>query len=90
MSAAATSRALSIRSIDQPLESKNNQTPVTAISEQSMQERLQQLAYTLWEKRGYPEGSPETDWAEAESQLQMQGNPAAESVVREIPKTASA
>ena len=29
-----------------------------------------QLAYALWERRGYPEGSAEADWFEAEKQLQ--------------------
>ncbi|HYI92135.1 MAG TPA: DUF2934 domain-containing protein [Bryobacteraceae bacterium] len=27
------------------------------------------LAYALWQQRGCPDGSPEIDWLEAESQL---------------------
>jgi len=31
--------------------------------------RIAQLAYTLWEQRGYPSGSAEADWVEAELRL---------------------
>jgi Protein of unknown function (DUF2934) len=30
------------------------------------------LAYLLWEERGRPEGTPETDWFRAEAVLQSQ------------------
>jgi hypothetical protein len=30
---------------------------------------IQRLAYGLWEKSGYPEGSEEADWREAEQRL---------------------
>ena len=32
-------------------------------------EQIAVLAYALWEARGCPEGSPETDWFEAEQEL---------------------
>lgn len=71
--AAAPSRALSVRSMDEVAtatpEIKTNHIPVEPATEQSLQEQLQQLAYSLWEQRGCPEGSPETDWTEAIRQL---------------------
>ncbi len=39
------------------------------VSEGSMQENLSKLAYSLWEERGCPDGSPEVDWLEAERRL---------------------
>jgi hypothetical protein len=30
------------------------------------------LAYQLWQRRGCPEGSPETDWLQAERELSSQ------------------
>ena len=44
----------------------------TSASELSLTTDTQQiaaLAFALWEARGCPEGSPETDWFEAEQQL---------------------
>jgi hypothetical protein len=35
----------------------------------STQEEIQQLAYNLWEQAGYPEGTHEQDWIEAERLL---------------------
>jgi len=32
-------------------------------------ERIAALAYALWEARGYPQGSPEVDWFQAEKEL---------------------
>ena len=32
-------------------------------------ERIAVLAYTLWEARGRPDGSPEVDWFQAEQEL---------------------
>lgn len=32
-------------------------------------EEIAALAYTLWQARGCPEGSPEIDWLQAEQQL---------------------
>lgn len=39
----------------------------SAISSSS--ESIAQLAYTLWQQRGCPIGSPEIDWLEAEQQV---------------------
>jgi hypothetical protein len=32
-------------------------------------QKIEQLAYSLWQDRGSPIGSPEQDWFEAEKQL---------------------
>jgi len=32
-------------------------------------EQVASLAYTLWQQRGCPEGSPEADWLQAEEEL---------------------
>jgi hypothetical protein len=37
--------------------------------QQISQDDIAQLAYALWQRRGCPEGSAETDWLEAEAQL---------------------
>lgn len=34
-----------------------------------MHEEIASLAYALWQRRGCPEGSAESDWFEAEQQL---------------------
>jgi hypothetical protein len=34
-----------------------------------VREQIAQLAYSLWERRGYPENSAESDWLEAEQQV---------------------
>jgi Protein of unknown function (DUF2934) len=39
------------------------------VSETSTEENLAKLAYGLWQERGCPYGSPETDWLEAERKL---------------------
>lgn len=31
--------------------------------------QIASLAYSLWQQRGYPEGTPETDWLRAEEEL---------------------
>lgn len=33
------------------------------------QDQISKLAYTLWQERGCPNGSPEVDWREAEEEL---------------------
>lgn len=38
---------------------------------------IELLAYTLWQQRGCPEGSPEQDWLEAKLLLQSAELPAA-------------
>jgi len=40
--------------------------PLTDFYHQDRHELVQTLAYQLWEKRGSPLGSPETDWFAAE------------------------
>lgn len=35
----------------------------------SVEDEVRQLANSLWKQRGSPEGSPESDWFEAEKQL---------------------
>ena len=32
-------------------------------------DQIASLAYTLWQQRGCPEGSPEADWLRAEEEL---------------------
>lgn len=38
--------------------------------DRSEQERIAQLAYSYWESRGCPLGSPEEDWLQAEREIQ--------------------
>jgi len=38
-------------------------------SESASEQKIAELAYSLWQERGSPFGSPETDWFEAERQL---------------------
>jgi hypothetical protein len=33
-------------------------------------DRIAQLAYELWQRRGCPEGSPDEDWEQAQIELQ--------------------
>jgi hypothetical protein len=35
----------------------------------SFKENIANLAYALWERRGFVHGSPDQDWREAEHQL---------------------
>ena len=52
-------------------------------------EAIASLAYSLWEHRGKPEGTPEVDWLEAEQVLQSRENGAGElpfSVVSTVDK----
>lgn len=44
-------------------------SPSEAQSQTHLQEQIAQLAYTLWQQRGCPEGSAELDWIEAEARL---------------------
>ena len=52
----------------------------------SQRARIAALAYGLWEKRGKPVGSPETDWHEAEKQLR--GEPTDANAVQSNPRPA--
>ena len=54
---------------EQPSASSN-----TSVQDTSS-ESIAQLAYTLWQQRGCPTGSSETDWLEAEQQLRRQSSP---------------
>lgn len=47
-------------------ESKRKNGAATAASER---DHVAELAYTLWESRGCPIGSPEEDWFKAEQEL---------------------
>jgi hypothetical protein len=38
-------------------------------SEAAAQNDIARLAYVLWQQHGYPEGSAEGDWVEAEQKL---------------------
>jgi hypothetical protein len=42
----------------------------------SIQERIALLAYSYWEQRGRPGGSPEEDWYRAEREILGQASPA--------------
>jgi hypothetical protein len=42
----------------------------------SIQERIALLAYSYWEQRGRPSGSPEEDWYRAEQEILGQASPA--------------
>jgi hypothetical protein len=42
----------------------------------SIQERIALLAYSYWEQRGRPGGSPEEDWYRAEQEILGQSSPA--------------
>jgi hypothetical protein len=35
----------------------------------SLREQIESLAYSLWQERGRPEGTPEEDWFRAEEEL---------------------
>ncbi|MGA8027956.1 MAG: DUF2934 domain-containing protein [Bryobacteraceae bacterium] len=48
-------------------------------------ERIRLLAYTLWQERGCPKGTPEIDWFRAESELRE-----ADSDVNEQPSIVTA
>ena len=37
-------------------------------------EAIARLAYTMWEARGCPHGSPEVDWLQAERELRSHAN----------------
>lgn len=46
------------------------QKPQTNLNLSTLEhDQIAKLAYVLWEQRGYPDGSPEVDWLEAEREL---------------------
>jgi hypothetical protein len=63
------------RSPQRESEANTNESTVTGGVSQSqpsgssMQEDIARLAYALWQERGCPIGSPESDWFEAEQKL---------------------
>jgi hypothetical protein len=68
MSAATQMAPLSIpEDANTSMEQLFSAHPETAPS--SRQTEVAQLAYSLWQQRGCPEGSPEIDWLNAEQQL---------------------
>jgi Protein of unknown function (DUF2934) len=50
---------------------KRNQeeAPLHATAAEPTHEQIEALAYTLWQRRGCPRGSPEVDWLKAERTL---------------------
>ena len=56
---------------------------------QPSHEEIELLAYTLWQKRGSPFGTPEVDWFDAELQLGTPSTPAdpVEPVLSTVAKT---
>ena len=46
-------------------------------NESTHDEELEVLAYTYWQERGEPFGSPEEDWFRAEAELERQHEAAA-------------
>ncbi len=70
MASPATSRALvSQRAADKNVLSGTTETSRPVVSNELTNEKIQQLAYALWEQRGCPDGSSEQDWIEAEAQM---------------------
>ena len=45
------------------------QTPATSIESHPTHEDIAALAYSLWQARGCPEGTPDEDWFNAETAL---------------------
>jgi hypothetical protein len=48
---------------------KQDATNTETSSELPENEQIAALAYTLWQARGCPEGSPDVDWLRAEQEL---------------------
>jgi hypothetical protein len=46
--------------------------PLTDFYGEDRHDLVQKLAYQSWEERGYPLGSPETDWFAAEKTVRAQ------------------
>lgn len=71
MSSTAASRALIRESSDRSQPMTTSQMPDIDATEQALQENIRQVAYSLWEMRGRPEGTAEEDWREAEQQVRL-------------------
>lgn len=50
-----------------PAPASTETTPIPTV--ESIHEQIAALAYTLWQERGCPVGSPEVDWFAAEAKL---------------------
>ena len=71
MSAPAMARTASVQR-NTELETKlvtDKESTGLQTEQASARENIARLAYALWQQRGCPEGSSETDWTEAERQL---------------------
>jgi len=64
MSAATAAAAVLI-----PARAESSLAVKFALDETSIREKISHLAYAIWEVRGCPEGSAESDWLEAERQV---------------------
>jgi hypothetical protein len=47
------------------------QTPTASIENRLTHEDIAALAYSLWEARGCPDGTPDEDWFNAEKALKV-------------------
>jgi hypothetical protein len=52
-----------------PAAQRHRKSPPSAVEPEPNTEDIARLAYSLWESRGRPIGSPEEDWFLAEQQL---------------------
>jgi DUF2934 family protein len=52
-----------------PAEKIQRRSVMPVTQESPTHEEIEKLAYRLWEERGAPVGSPETDWERAERAL---------------------
>jgi len=52
-----------------PARAESSSSAKPALDETSMREQISKLAYAIWELRGCPDGSAESDWLEAERQV---------------------
>jgi len=74
-SSAAGSAAAAVRAVEPATEPSMAIGPVAeAMSLASAPEhgQIARLAYSYWQDRGHPEGSPEEDWLRAEAELAKQ------------------
>jgi hypothetical protein len=59
--------------LEQVPESAAAQESVDSSKARIMQEAISALAYSLWQSRGCPEGTPDEDWFNAEEILKVNG-----------------
>jgi hypothetical protein len=53
---------------DRPIEAPP--VPASQLADQAIRAEIAELAYLIWEEHGYPVGSAESDWLEAERRMQ--------------------